>query len=480
MQMIEKRLQELYLKKEAIQNEITSLESQLKLSLTKPYKPSKTFSKQEKIDLFRQLFIANQDYYGKKWVSSDKNKQNFFPVSKTFKGEDYIPLGSDEIEAHLRGTIHLATYPILYKNYSKYTVLQIEEKDVYKIALVIQKFKLKAYYERNSEADVHVWIFFGDLIFAKMAKTLGEKILREVNCKGKIFPNQDFSNKSSLGNPLELPLHLQYRNENKTVFIDITTKKVIEDQWAYLWEVEKNQKSKIELLVSVEVKNDPWVKNEDQKLELPTVKIELILYDMVYIKNESLSKSFLNKLKDLACFDNPQVKILLGLRKPLYNIPRVIKNYEEDEEYLKLPRGLLSKIIAMFKEYKVKFSLNDKRYFYKEDFPAVTYTLREEQNTAIKKILKNDFSICVAPPGFGKTLIGAKMIEQRSCSTLIVVNKNMLLDQWIQRFVDYFKMDKKEIGFLVEAKKPSLKDVWKIKNVAYIALIFFFLVLLLM
>ena len=51
MQMIEKRLQELYLKKEAIQNEITSLESQLKLSLPKPCKPSKTFSKQEKINL---------------------------------------------------------------------------------------------------------------------------------------------------------------------------------------------------------------------------------------------------------------------------------------------------------------------------------------------------------------------------------------------------------------------------------------------
>ena len=211
------------------------------------------------------------------------------------------------------------------------------------------------------------------------------------------------------------------------------------------------------------------MKNEEKKLELPSVTLEMIVYDMIYIKNDSLSKSFSNKLKDLACFDNPQVKILIGLRKPLYNIPRVIKNYEEDEEYLKLPRGLLSQVKIIFEENKVKYDIKDKRYFSKESFPKVTYTLRVEQNFAIKKILKKDFSICVAPPGFGKTLIGAKVIEERQCNTLIVVNKNMLLDQWIQRFVDYFKMDKKEIGFLGKGKnkltsKLDIATMQSLKN----------------
>ena len=58
-----------------------------------------------------------------------------------------------------------------------------------------------------------------------------------------------------------------------------------------------------------------------------------------------------------------------------------------------------------------------------------------EQNDAIKEIKKSDFSICVAPPGFGKTLLGAKIFEIRACSTLIIVNKNMLLNQWIERFI---------------------------------------------
>lgn len=87
MLVIKKRLQELYLQKEEIQKEISSLESQLEQPPSIALKtPSKTFTKQQKIDLFRQLFIANQDVYAKKWVSQDKSKQNFFPASKTLKG----------------------------------------------------------------------------------------------------------------------------------------------------------------------------------------------------------------------------------------------------------------------------------------------------------------------------------------------------------------------------------------------------------
>ena len=471
MEKIEKRLKELYLKKEEIQNEIFSLESKLKSSALKhtPQESAKTFSKQQKIDLFRQLFVANQDIYAKKWISQDKTKQNFFPVTRTFKGEDYIPLGNKEIEEHLRGTVHLATYPILYKNLCKYCVLQILQSDIYKIELILQKLDINGHYEINSNQDINVWIFFDELVLANVSKSLGEKILKESNSSGKIFPNQDFINKANLGLSLELPLHLTSRNENRTIFIDIKTQEPITNQWMYLWQVKKQKKSKIESLVDIEVKNEPWIKQEVENIEIPTFNIQMYLYDMLYIKNENISKSFLNILKQLASFDNPQVKILLGLRKPLYNIPRVIKNYEEDENYLKLPRGLTSKVISLFNEYKIKYELSDKRFSNKEEFPEVTYTLRDEQKKAIQNISKNDYCICVAPPGFGKTLIGAKMIEKRLCNTLIVVNKNMLLNQWIERFVEYFNMDKKDIGYLGKGKnklnsKLDIATMQSLKN----------------
>ena len=96
----------------------------------------------------------------------------------------------------------------------------------------------------------------------------------------------------------------------------------------------------------------------------------------------------------------------------------------------------------------VKYKIIDNRVFEKIETKRILFTLRAEQEDAIKEILKYDSSICVAPPGFGKTLIGAKIFEQRAVKTLIIVNKNMLLDQWISRFVDYFGYKKSDIGFL--------------------------------
>nr|WP_228712170.1 DEAD/DEAH box helicase [Halarcobacter ebronensis] len=189
-----------------------------------------------------------------------------------------------------------------------------------------------------------------------------------------------------------------------------------------------------------------------EDIETPSFRLEIKLYDFLYIPTKNLSKTFINRLKAFASFDNPQIKVLLKLRKPLYNTPKVIKNFEEDEKYLKLPRGLIYQIKEFFREYSVDYLIENRTYLEKIETKKVEFTLRPEQQEAIEKISKNDFCICVAPPGFGKTLLGAKMFELRECSTLIVVNKNMLLDQWRQRFVDYFGYKKSEIGYLGKSK----------------------------
>ena len=40
---------------------------------------------------------------------------------------------------------------------------------------------------------------------------------------------------------------------------------------------------------------------------------------------------------------------------------------------------------------------------------------------------------CCAPTGFGKTVIGCKLIVERKVNTLILVNKIQLLNQWKYR-----------------------------------------------
>lgn len=434
------RLKELYLQKEKIENEIKLLESKLQK------KESKQLSKNEKIELFKTLFISREDIFAKKWISKDGEKNGFYPVTQTFKGNDFIPITNKNIEAHLRGQLQLASYLVNKENKSKYIVFELTINDKYKIDKTFKELSINGIFEYSSSGSILVWIFFEKEIETKNLKKLANYIIKKANIRAKIYPNNEFVTNASLGDCIELPLHWKFRDENKTVFFDIKTDEIFKDQWKILQEIEKVSEKKVLKYIKFEEVNRSNLIFED--IEFPNFKLDIKIYDFIYIPTKNLSKSFINKLKAYATFDNPQVKVLLSLRKPLYNTPRVIKNFEEDETYIKLPRGLIYEVENFLLENSISFEIQNKTFSQRVDTKKVKFNLRDEQKIAIERILENDFCICVAPPGFGKTLIGAKMFELRVCSTLIIVNKNMLLNQWIDRFVDYFGYSKKDIGYL--------------------------------
>ncbi|WP_419671316.1 TOTE conflict system archaeo-eukaryotic primase domain-containing protein [Aliarcobacter butzleri] len=444
MQTLEKRLEELYIQKTKIEEEIAFLTNQIKEKATLNQK--KSFSKNEKIELFKSLFVARFDIYAKKWVSRDGSKQGFFPVTKTFQGEDYTPLTNYEVEEHLRGNLFLASYCINQKNMSKFVVFEIADEDKFKLQIALNSLNIKAYYELSSYNSLFVWVFFEEEISSKIAFNFALYLLKKANISAKTYPNKEFATKENLGNCIELPLHLKHRDKNRTVFIDMNTNKIYEDQWSVLANVSKVSKQTISNFA--DVPNSTNVQKDLKKIEFPLEKIEIILEDYIYIPTLNLSKSLISKLKSFATFENPQIKVLLSLRKPLFNTPKYIRSFEENENFLMLPRGLKETLIDFFNVNAVSYSFVDKRVLNKIQTKTVTFNLRPEQNEAIKEIKKSDYSICVAPPGFGKTLLGAKIFEIRACTTLIVVNKNMLLNQWIERFVDYFGYNKKDIGYL--------------------------------
>ncbi len=444
MQTLEKRLEELYIQKTKIEEEIAFLTNQIKEKVTLNQK--KSFSKNEKIELFKSLFVARFDIYAKKWVSRDGSKQGFFPVTKTFQGEDYTPLTNYEVEEHLRGNLFLASYCINQKNMSKFVVFEIADEDKFKLQIALNSLNIKAYYELSSYNSLFVWVFLEEEISSKIAFNFALYLLKKANISAKTYPNKEFATKENLGNCIELPLHLKHRDKNRTVFIDMNTNKIYEDQWSVLANVSKVSKQTISNFA--DVPNSTNVQKDLKKIEFPLEKIEIILEDYIYIPTLNLSKSLISKLKSFATFENPQIKVLLSLRKPLFNTPKYIRSFEENEKFLMLPRGLKETLIDFFNVNAVSYSFVDKRVLNKIQTKTVTFNLRPEQSEAIKEIKKSDYSICVAPPGFGKTLLGAKIFEIRACTTLIVVNKNMLLNQWIERFVDYFGYNKKDIGYL--------------------------------
>ncbi|MGB0990361.1 MAG: TOTE conflict system archaeo-eukaryotic primase domain-containing protein [Halarcobacter sp.] len=441
---IEERLKELYEQKTTIEKEIETLEAIVN------QKEKKSLSKDEKIELFKSLFFARTDIFAKKWTSKDGSKQAFYPLTQTFRGSDYLPLTNNEVELHLRGKVQLASYLINQTNKSKYIVLEVLEKDISKILKTFASIDIEALFEYSSYNSILVWVFFEKELETKSAKTFAQYILKKSNISAKIFPTKEFVTNGSFDEPIELPLHLKFRDSNKTVFFEPNSKEVYKDQWKLLQNISKVSEKTVLKYNDFEKIDKTDLMFDD--IEFPLFKLEIKLYDYLYVPTQNLSRSFINKLKAFASFDNPQVKVLLSLRKPLYNTPRVIKNFEEDENYLKLPRGLIYQISKYLDVNKVDFKIDDKTYCEEIETKKVLFELRSEQQEAIDRMLKKRFSICVAPPGFGKTLLGAKMFEQRACSTLIIVNKNMLLDQWRDRFVEYFDYKRADIGFLGKSK----------------------------
>ena len=443
MKTVELELEELYFQKQKLEEKIKELESFLK---NQKSKDKKEFSKDEKIELFRELFIARTDIYAKKWKSKDGTKEGFSPVSKTFMGDDFLPLTNKDLEEHLRGNIFLASYLIDKKQECKYVVMELNSEDVFKLQRALLELNIVASYSLSSYNSIFAWIFFKEKISSNISFSFLYFLQKKANISVKLYPNSEFSTQEKLGSYIELPLQLFYRNKNRTVFLDINTKKVFHDQWNYLANIKKASKEQIYSFAQVLKPQN--IQRDLKSVDFPQNSIDIVLDSGINFPIQSLSKSFISKLKSFASFENPQIKLLLSLRKPLYNTPKYLKGYEESSEFLKLPRGLKEKLFEYLNYNLVKYKIIDNRVFEKIETKRILFTLRAEQEDAIKEILKYDSSICVAPPGFGKTLIGAKIFEQRAVKTLIIVNKNMLLDQWISRFVDYFGYKKSDIGFL--------------------------------
>ena len=443
MKTVELELEELYFQKQKLEEKIKELENFLK---NQKSKDKKEFSKDEKIELFRELFIARTDIYAKKWKSKDGTKEGFSPVSKTFMGDDFLPLTNKDLEEHLRGNIFLASYLIDKKQECKYVVLELNSEDVFKLQRALLELNIGASYSLSSYNSIFAWIFFKEKISSNISFSFLYFLQKKANISVKLYPNSEFSTQEKLGSYIELPLQLFYRNKNRTVFLDINTKKVFHDQWNYLANIKKASKEQIYSFAQVLKPQN--IQRDLKTVDFPQNSIDIVLDSGINFPIQSLSKSFISKLKSFASFENPQIKLLLSLRKPLYNTPKYLKGYEESSEFLTLPRGLKEKLFEYLNYNLVKYKIIDNRVFEKIETKRILFTLRAEQEDAIKEILKYDSSICVAPPGFGKTLIGAKIFEQRAVKTLIIVNKNMLLDQWISRFVDYFGYKKSDIGFL--------------------------------
>ncbi len=82
-------------------------------------------------------------------------------------------------------------------------------------------------------------------------------------------------------------------------------------------------------------------------------------------------------------------------------------------------------------------------------------TLSPIQKSALDALASNDIGVLVAPPGAGKTVIAAALIALRARSTLILVHRLPILEQWRNQLAAFFRIDAREVGQIGGGKREA-------------------------
>jgi superfamily II DNA or RNA helicase/very-short-patch-repair endonuclease len=72
--------------------------------------------------------------------------------------------------------------------------------------------------------------------------------------------------------------------------------------------------------------------------------------------------------------------------------------------------------------------------------------LRLEQEMAAKAMLAHDTGVLAATTAFGKTVLAAWLIAKRGVNTLVLVHRQQLLEQWVDRLSTFLDVPTKSIG----------------------------------
>jgi len=83
----------------------------------------------------------------------------------------------------------------------------------------------------------------------------------------------------------------------------------------------------------------------------------------------------------------------------------------------------------------------------------------------VAALREHDVGVLVAPPGAGKTVMATALIAERGRSTLVLVHRRPLLEQWIKRLMQFLELAQGQIGSPSEPGSSGI-DVAMIQTLA--------------
>lgn len=210
---------------------------------------------QEKIGLFKSLFIGRRDVFARRYYNTKTGQSGYVPVchnewqygicdKKQYKcsvcsNAAFAHITDRDIFRHLKGDDGscrdvMGVYPLMPENMTIFLAIDFDEEhwqeDVRTVRDTCQKYHIPCNVERSRSGNgAHLWIFFEEAVSAKEARKLGSCILTiameerhelQFSSYDRMFPNQDTMPKGGFGNPIALPLQGQARKKGNSEFVD--------------------------------------------------------------------------------------------------------------------------------------------------------------------------------------------------------------------------------------------------------------------
>ena len=459
----------------------------------------------QRLALFRSLFRGREDVYAVRWEKPD-GRAGYAPKAdrdwKAYLGaresdrrkvdrqtRKLRPLTDDVVRGHLMGKQTIGIYPLLLDETCWFLAVDFDKKtwqqDAAAFLETCREFGVPAALERSrSGRGGHVWIFFGSAVSAAMARKLGCAILTRtmerrhqvgLDSYDRFFPNQDTMPKGGFGNLIALPLQKIPREAGNSVFVD-TEFRPYRDQWDFLSKLRgMSAEAAAELVSAVQSKGDlvgvrislaeggderdPWTlppsrKRRERPIEGPLPEVvHVVRANLLYIEKKDLPSSMLNRLLRLAAFQNPEFYKAQSMRLSTFNKPRVIACGEDLANHVALPRGCLTEVLALLGAHQVKAEVRDERFGGTAIEAEFRGQLRTSQREAVSTLNGCDEGILSAPPAFGKTAVAAWLIAERKVSTLVLVHRQQLLDQWRERLMMFLELPPTSVGQIGGGKR---------------------------
>jgi len=456
----------------------------------------------DKIGLFRSLFRGREEVYARRFTSGKTGKSGYQPVcgNEWVRGvcekprircsecacQRFLPVTDEVLHWHLSGVddrgreFVMGLYPMLLDERCWLLAADFDgehwREDAAAVLETSRRMDIPALLERSRSGNGgHLWWFFAKPVSAVLARKFGAHLLTEtmerrpevgLRSYDRLFPNQDTLPKGGFGNLIALPMQKAPRDAGNSVFVDDAWVPY-DDPWALLAGIVRITQQRLEDIVTAaegrgrivgvrmatldEDDPEPWMTPPSRRRDaLPTGEIpkqvEMVLGDQLYIAKQGMGPSLRNALVRLAAFQNPEFYKAQAMRLPTYDKPRIIGCAEDHPLHIALPRGCSEEAMALLATLRVEVAVRDERCHGRELAVEFCGTLREEQLTAGAAMLSHETGVLAATTAFGKTVLAAWLIAQRGVNTLILVHRQQLLEQWVERLSQFLGMAPKAIG----------------------------------